>query len=180
MPDLTRWFFALFGLYAAPIRFRSDFSSQLSARFQVFADLGGLSPSLPPPSQTVLWEHLGHGALEAPVFGTIPTFSVLCPHLGWVLRLLHSTADDIVELLAPEPLLGALASSLLIAVWLFYCGTRCSLWPTAPRTCSDDCLHRLFCWIFTPGGSSASWPCVVLQKVTHGRNMTLQHICSIH
>jgi hypothetical protein len=36
--------------------------------------------------------------------------------LGWVLRLLHSTAADIVELLALEPLLGAFASSLLIAV----------------------------------------------------------------
>ena len=78
--------------------------------------LGEASPSLPPPSQTVLWEHLRHGALVAPVFGTFPTFSVLCPHLGWVLRLLHSTAADIVELLALEPLLGAFASSLLIAV----------------------------------------------------------------
>ena len=37
-------------------------------------------------------------------------------HPPWVLRLLHSTAADIVELLALEPLLGAFASSLLIAV----------------------------------------------------------------
>ena len=38
-------------------------------------------------------------------------------HPPWVLRLLHSIVGDIVGLPALEPLLGAFASSLCIAVW---------------------------------------------------------------
>ena len=40
-------------------------------------------------------------------------------HPPWVLRLLHSIVGDIVGLPALEPLLGAFASSLFIAVWAF-------------------------------------------------------------
>ena len=46
-------------------------------------DLGHLAH--PPPSTAILWGCTGHGALIAPVFGTIPNEIRFVPLMGWVL-----------------------------------------------------------------------------------------------
>ena len=61
-------------------------ASQHPARFQVLAYLGRLWPSLPPPSQTVLWAHLGHGAISCASFWNNSSL-VFVPTFGLGLRL---------------------------------------------------------------------------------------------
>ena len=110
-------------------------TSQHSAHFLVVALLRRLRLPSHLPRRQSFGAICDTALLAAPVFGTLPIISVLCPHLGWVLRLRLHIPGGNCSYLALEPAWWRFALS---SYW--YIG--CVLWDASLLNDNGFRLHR--------------------------------------